>query len=49
MVKFHISMVALACRLCAMDQTVFGQQIPLKRKISPYFKADSGRIAWGVK
>jgi len=49
MVKFSLASVWLACRQCAMDQTIFGQQLPLKRKIAPFHKFESGRIAWGYR
>lgn len=49
MVKVPLAAVSLACRWCSIDQTIFGCQLPLRRKIAPLFKGDSGRIAWGYR
>lgn len=39
--------VRLALRNCVLDAELFGEQLPLYRKIKPFYSRDSWRCAWG--
>lgn len=48
-VRFSLSAVRFALLLCAMDQQLFGQQMPVSRKAAPLFSGDKNRVVWGYK